>query len=226
MFVDEFKLKGISNINKINGVVSEVMLNDDNETQKLVEEEQYIISTAGVNLTDIRYLNGIDLNLTICNDIIEIYHKFGIEALRTILLKELKTVFTGKRLNYQHLSILMDIMTNTGTTTSIDRHGLNKIDRDPLAKASFEKPVDQLLTAAVFGESDKMESVSSRIMAGLVIKGGTGLCDIGLDIEMLEKSEYIEDIEHKYQKTFSGLFSDTIMSDVLKKEHVDIFIPV
>ena len=166
MFVDEFKLKGISNINKINGVVSEVMLNDDNETQKLVEEEQYIISTAGVNLTDIRYLNGVDLNLTICNDIIEIYHKFGIEALRTILLKELKTVFTGKPVNYQHLSILMDIMTNTGTTTSIDRHGLNKIDRDPLAKASFEKPVDQLLTAAVFGESDKMESVSSRIMAG------------------------------------------------------------
>jgi len=226
LFIEEFKLKGISNIKKINGVVPETILNDENETRKLVEDKQYVIYTSGINLTEIRYLNGVDLNRTICNDVIEIYKKFGIEALRSILLKELKTVFSGKFINYQHLSILTDIMTNSGGTTSIDRHGLKDVDKDPFAKASFEKPVDQLLSAAIFGETDHMESVSSRIMAGLVIKGGTGLCDIRLDIEMLEKSEYIEDIEHKYHKTFNELSSNTIMSDMLQKEDIDIFIPV
>jgi len=56
--------------------------------------------------------------------------------------------------------------------------------------------------------------------------GGTGLCDIGLDIEMLEKSEYIEDIEHKYQKTFNELIENTIQSDILEKEELEAFIPI
>ena len=64
------------------------MLSDDNESQKLVEDTQYVIYTAGVNMVDIRYLNGIDINRTICNNVIKIYENFGIEALRTILLKE------------------------------------------------------------------------------------------------------------------------------------------
>ena len=34
-----------------------------------------------------------------------------------------------------------------------------------------------------------MRSVSSRIMAGLAIKGGTGLCDLSLNVNMIENSE-------------------------------------
>jgi hypothetical protein len=226
MFVDEFKLKGISGIEKISGVVEEQLLSDDNETKKMVEDKQFVIYTAGINLTDVRYLNGIDINRTICNDVVEIYRKFGVEALRSMLLKEFKEVFSGHFINYQHLSVLVDIMINNGGMISVDRHGMNEIDKDPLAKASFEKPVDQLIQAAIYGETDNMQSVSSRIMAGLVIKGGTGLCDIGLDTEMLEKSEYIEDIEHKYHKTFNEIFENTIQSDILKKEHIEAFIPI
>ena len=117
-------------------------------------------------------------------------------------------------------------MTNNGSLTSIDRHGLNRLETDPLARASFEKTVDQLLNAAVFGEIDHMNSVSSRIMAGLVIKGGTGLCDIVLDVDLLENSEYIEDIEHKYKKTFTELSADTVIEDVINKDISDIFMPM
>nr|QBK89339.1 MAG: RNA polymerase Rpb1, domain 5 [Mimivirus LCMiAC02] len=227
MFIDKIKLKGIEGINKIESVFSERLLNYDNEDKKVVEDEQYVIYTSGINLTDICYINGIDINEVVCNDIVKVYKHFGIDAARTILLKELKTVFdtAGNTINYQHLSILVDIMTNTGLLTTIDRNGLNVLDTDVLARASFERPVDQLLNAATFNEVDKMESVSSRIMTGQVINGGTGLCNIMLDIDLLERSEYIEDIDEKYQKTFNEISSDTIMSDILSKDVTDVFIP-
>ena len=101
---------------------------------------------------------------------------------------------------------------------------MGKLDTDPLARASFEKTVDQLIQAAVFGEQDSMKSVSSRIMAGMVIRGGTGLCNVLLDSHMLENSEYVEDME-KFKKTFVDLTTNPIIGDMLEKEQPDIFMP-
>lgn len=227
IFVDNFKLKGIENITRINGVNEEAVISFDNEDEELKKEKQYVIYTAGVNLTDIRYLNGIDLNSTVCNDIMVIYETYGIDAARMALMKEFKSVFSGAgtKVNFAHLETLCDLITNTGVPTSIDRHGMNKSEIDPLARASFEKTVDQLIAAAVFGEIDHMNNVSSRIMAGLVIKGGTGLCDVILDSDLLEKSEYIEDIEQKYVKTYNEVSKSTIIEDVTSKEASDFFMP-
>jgi DNA-directed RNA polymerase II subunit RPB1 len=80
-------------------------------------------------------------------------------------------------------------MTNNGNIIAINRHGINRLDTDPLSKASFETTVDLLLNAAMFNETDHMRSVSSRIMGGLTIKGGTCLCELIMDNNMLENSE-------------------------------------
>lgn len=227
VFIDNFKLKGVDNIDKILDTSETRVVSFNNEDQALINDKEYVTVTSGVNLIDLRYVNGIDVSRTICNDVVEIYERFGIEAARAALLKEIVAVFSGSGnfVNYSHLAILIDTMTSSGTLTSIDRHGMGKLDTDPLARASFEKTVDQLIQAAVFGEQDHMKSVSSRIMAGMVVKGGTGLCNIILDTKMLENSEYIEDIETKYKKTFSELTSNPVISDVLDKEEPDIFLP-
>jgi len=224
IFIENFKLKGILGIKDVIGINEERVVSFDNEDQISENKKQYIIYTSGVNMIDLRYFNGIDLNRTTSNNIIHIYNKFGIEAVRSIILKELKTVYSSNFVNYQHLSLLIDFMTNTGRLTPINRHGLGKLDTDPLARASFEKTVDQLLTAAVFGEVDHMNSVSSRIMTGLVVKGGTGYCGVKVDNNFLENSEYIE-LEHKFKKTFRNLRANTIISDILKREIDDIFVP-
>ena len=67
-------------------------------------------------MEDIRYLNGIDLNKVYCNSIVDIYQTFGIEAARNAILREFKKVFmaNGVNVNFQHLSILVDQMTNNG----------------------------------------------------------------------------------------------------------------
>ncbi len=231
VFVESFKLKGLEGINKINDVAEEQIISYANENEDPKTNQQQVIYTAGINLVEIRYINGVDINRTICNDVVQIYEQFGIEAARMALLNEIRNVFegAGNKVNFQHISILIDIMTNNGTLTQIDRHGLNRIEIDPLARASFEKTVEQLINAAVFGEVDHMKSVSSRIMAGLVIKGGTGVCNVVLDTNMLENSEYIEDVDHKYKRTFAELTVDPVVSDVINKETTttvpDMFIP-
>jgi DNA-directed RNA polymerase II subunit RPB1 len=221
-FVDGFKLKGINNITNINNI-DEQKTNYFDNLGDLKEKQEFKIHTEGVNLTQVRYINNIDLNRTRCNDILEIYKTFGIEAARASLCHEIKNVFGSTQVS-NNLSILLDVMTNSGGLTSIDRHGLNKLDTDPLSRASFERPVDQLLNAAVFGQVDKMRSVSSRIMAGLGIKGGTGFCDILLDVEMLEKSEYTEELDSSIKK-FNELGVDNLVEDIISRDNIEMFVP-
>jgi DNA-directed RNA polymerase II subunit RPB1 len=64
-------------------------------------------------------------------------------------------------------------MTFPGYLVAVNRHGINKLDTDPLSRASFEKTPEQFQSAAVFGEIDFIRSVSSRIMTGRLINLGT-----------------------------------------------------
>jgi DNA-directed RNA polymerase beta' subunit len=66
---------------------------------------------------------------------------------------------------------------------SIDRHGINKSDRGPLAKCSFEETPDIIARAAIFGELDKVTSVSSNIMLGQEVPIGTGATEVLFDEE-------------------------------------------
>jgi DNA-directed RNA polymerase II subunit RPB1 len=83
-------------------------------------------------------------------------------------------------------------MTNTGELVSIDRHGFGRMDTDPLSKASFERTVEMLVNSAVFGEVDKLQSVSSRLIMGRAIRCGTGFPEIIVDTDLLENTEYNE----------------------------------
>ncbi len=225
MFVDEFKLKGMPYIDDVYGggkAQEERMITFENPDQVMEKKNEYVIYTKGINMEDIRNIIGIDLTRTFCNDIITTFEIFGIEAARNLIIREIISVLdnNGSSTNYQHICMFADLMTNVGTLTSIDRHGLNKLDTDPLSRASFEKTVDQLITAAIFNEVDYMKSVSSRIMAGLCIKGGTGLCNLILDKDLLENSEYTIDVGQLYKKTY-----EDITTQQHKDVDTDIFIP-
>jgi DNA-directed RNA polymerase II subunit RPB1 len=223
--IDKFKLKGIEEITDIPVIKTEKYITYDNEDKEIKSEDEYIIYTSGINLNEIRYIVGIDILNSISNDIFEVYKTFGIEIARARLIRELNDAYeiAGHYVIYSHISILAHIMTNTGILMSIDRHGMGKSDMEILGRASFEKPVEQLLTASVFNETDHLRGVSSRIMCGQVIKGGTGYCDVILDTELIEKSEYTE--ENKY-KQFKEIISDNIAADIVNRDNENIFMPM
>ena len=220
-------LKGIDNINNITQL-QERKIEFTDEGEPIVNKENIII-TDGINIDGILHIKGIDHTRVKINDIYTIYCRYGIEAARKIIIDELLYTFNeggSNSLNHAHISLLVDLMTYSGEVISIDRHGLNKIDNDPLSRASFEKTMEHFVNAALFSETDKLKSVSSRIALGRVIPGGTGAFDIILDTNMLKCSEYIEN-ETGGRTDFIPLQKEPLFEDIIKyglSDH-NFFIP-
>ena len=222
--LENITLKGIDGISDIN-MEEQRVLNFNKETGATQVEKEFVVTTSGINLERLKYMKGVNLNRVSVNDIFTIYRNYGIEATRQILMIEYFRVL-GDKLNSTHLSLLVDMMTHNGETTSIDRHGLSKLESDPFARASFEQTMDHFINAAIFNEKDTMKSVSSNVMLGKVIPGGTGSFDLMLDTNKLENSEYTSD-ETGGRITFAPLEEDSILKDVLKYgiNQANFFIP-
>ena len=148
-----------------------------------MNKPQWLIYTDGSVLLDLLNHEQVDFTKTISNDIQEIYDILGVEAARCAIINELTEVIedAGSYVNSRHIALLADIMTTRGGLMSIDRHGINRSERGPLAKCSFEETTDQLFKASIFGELDKLNGVSSNIMMGQIPKCGTGESDILID---------------------------------------------
>ena len=202
IFLKEIHIKGLPGIELV--TFEDRKIHELDASENIVEKTEYVILTKGINLNELFLLHGIDKQRTITNDIQITYRYYGIEAARQLFIKEIMKVFEmgGHSLNQHHLTIIGDLVTKNGILTSVNRYGLNKLDNDPLSKASFEQTMTELIKASIYEDKDYLRSVSSRIMTGKTIKGGTGLIDIILDIDKLQSinfdksnSNYPKDIE-------------------------------
>ena len=131
---------------------------------EVIKDKYWILETDGVNLLNVFNSIYIDYINTYSNDIIEIYECLGIEAARELLIEQITEVieYEGSYINDRHIELLVDVMTNKGVLTAINRQGINRGDIGPLAKCSFEDTTDQLIQAGIFGEEDKLNGVSSN----------------------------------------------------------------
>ena len=184
--LNDIILTGIKDIDGVFMYPDHNNIEFDKTTNDFIKKTKWIINTDGSNLEDIMVHPAVDAYKTISNDIYEVYDTLGLEAARQVLLKEITEVFTfaGSYVNARHIKLLVDIITSRGFLMSIDRHGINKSDRGPLAKCSFEETPDIIARAAIFGELDKIQSVSSNIMLGQEVPIGTGAIDVVFDEEM------------------------------------------
>ena len=184
--LNEVSLKGILGIKK-------VYMREENvaryvETSGQFEKsKEWILDTDGVNLSQVLATPGVNANLTVSNDIVEILEVLGIEAARQALLNELRAVisFDGSYVNYRHLALLCDTMCQKGFLMAITRHGINRVDRGPLMKCSFEEMVEMLVDAAMYGETDHMRGVSENVMLGQLAPIGTSTFDLVVDVDAL-----------------------------------------
>jgi len=213
IIIEDITLKGIENITNYNQAY-ERKISFNNETGDIIIDKEYVVYTNGINLDKIKLFKGVDLSRTKTNDINSVLKSYGIEAARQIIIHELVIAFGENGINHNHLSVLVDQMCYTGEIIAMDRHGLSKIDIDPIARASFEKQMEHFINAAMFNEKDNLSSVSSRIALGKVINGGTGCFDIILDTKKLENSEYTED-ETSGRITFIPLEEEPLLQDII-----------
>lgn len=188
-------IKGIENIKD-----AEIVPHKDtvfNEKGELVTNNNWKILTNGCNLMKVYGVNGIDYSRSTSNNIHEIFEVLGIEAARNILLEQF--IENNIETNYHHLSLLIDSMTYRGYLMSIDRHGINRSDIGPIARASFEETTEQLVNASMWAEMDNLNGVSANVLLGRMHKGGTGAFDVYLNEKMLGNAKELdEDIESKF----------------------------
>ncbi len=89
--------------------------------------------------------------------------------------QEISGVFRvyGIAVDYRHLSLIADYMTFEGTYKPFNRIGLES-NSSPFQKMSFETTMQFLKSATMAGETDPLLSPSSCLVAGTLVRGGTG----------------------------------------------------
>ncbi|XP_036146712.1 DNA-directed RNA polymerase III subunit RPC1 isoform X2 [Monomorium pharaonis] len=159
-------VKGLPSVNRV--VVHNENL-DKTNTYKLFVE--------GDNFREVMATRGINGEKTTSNNTIEVFKTLGIEAARTTIMLEIKSVMEnhGISIDHRHLMLLADLMTGRGEVLGITRQGLAKMKESVLNLASFEKTADHLFDAAYYGQKDIICGVSESIIMGLPVPLGTGI---------------------------------------------------
>lgn len=125
----------------------------------------------------------IDAYRCISNNIWDIYHVLGIEAVREYMIEQYLKIMEG--INTCHISLLVDKMTFTGTISSISRYTMRKEESGPFGKASFEETLDNFTKAGVFGQDETTKGVSASIICGKKSSIGTGMCELTMDMKKI-----------------------------------------
>ncbi|PLW18081.1 hypothetical protein PCANC_01801 [Puccinia coronata f. sp. avenae] len=179
-------LRGVERIQRV--FMLQHNVNYINSAGEFERKTEWVLETDGVNLKEVLCVDGVDPIRTVSNNCVEILTVLGVEAARASLLKELRNVieFDGSYVNYRHLALLCDLMTNRGSLMAITRHGINRTDTGPLMRCSFEETVEILMDAAALGEKDHCTGVAENVLLGQLAPMGTGAFDVALDLEMLK----------------------------------------
>ncbi len=149
------------------------------------EGDEWVIVTEGTNLEAVLLLDDVDHRRTISNDIHEVARVLGIEAARTVIIRELKKVLDeqGLEVDIRHIMLTADAMTWTGRVKQVGRHGVVGEKESPLAKAAFEVTIKNLVEASLRGDVDSFRGVVESIIAGKHVPIGTGYVEIMMEFE-------------------------------------------
>ena len=174
VYIKEIVIPNLYKI-QINGVenVSNIFYTKQNDGS-------WYIQTSGGHISNILSLPFVDKVKSMCNNMWDIYQTFGIEATRQFIIDEFIHVVSsdGTYINQRHVTVLVDIMTNTGCITSISRYGTTRGSFGIISKASFEESIDNFMKAGFFSEKEYIDGVSPSILCGVRSGVGTGMIDV------------------------------------------------
>ena len=141
---------------------------------------KYELLVEGGELLKIMGIPGVIGEQTTSNHIMIVEKIIGIEAARSTIISEIKSVMDnyGLSIDIRHLLLLSDLMTFKGCTLGITRYGISKMKDSVFTFASFEKTNDHLFDAAVHSRLNQIEGVSESIILGNQVGLGTGLMDV------------------------------------------------
>ncbi len=167
-------------IYKIKEKIKEVVISGVKGIEQVLvvkRDKNYVVLTAGSNLSDVMELKGVNKEKTTSNDIHEVARVLGIEAARETIIKEIKKVVESQGLDIdeRHLKLVADAMTASGEVKGVTRMGIISQKSSILARASFETPIRQFVNASIKASKDELASVIENIILNQPVPVGTGL---------------------------------------------------
>nr|PVC51949.1 DNA-directed RNA polymerase [Theileria orientalis] len=143
------------------------------------DKDEFTLHCDGTNLTRLFMLREdiVDFNVVKLNDVATVLKYYGIEAARSCIVSELNKVFSvyGITVDYRHLTLLADFMTQQGDVRTFTRYGMAK-HTSPLLQMSFESTMKFLMSASERGAYDNLKTPSGALMAGRPVHVGSSLC--------------------------------------------------
>ncbi|KAI5191302.1 DNA-directed RNA polymerase II subunit RPB1 [Nematocida minor] len=210
------------NLRKIEAAVASIMIKGLSRIKRVFineigagAEKEFILQTEGTGLQEVLSHPLVDPSRTISNDPLEMGRVLGVEAARTSILNEIRSVIEsdGSYVNFRHLSILADIMTQRGIICGITRHGTNRGESGALMRCSFEETVEILLEAGATAEVDRCKGVVESVMLGKVAEIGTGITDLLIDTKSIEIGAMaMEKYEFEEDESLEGGTPDEVLS--------------
>ncbi len=164
--------------------------------------KDFVILTAGSNLSKIREVKGINNDRVISNDLHDTAIVLGIESARALIIKEIKSVLESQALNIndRHLKLVADAMTSSGVVKGVTRMGIISDKASILARATFETPDKQFINATIQGGRDELNSVIENILLNQAIPVGTGLPGLLVEVTGPLVNEELEKEKKKKKK--------------------------
>ncbi|OIR56908.1 MAG: DNA-directed RNA polymerase II subunit RPB1 [Amphiamblys sp. WSBS2006] len=175
--LSDVALGGIPELRKIN-ISTETFFRPGAEPQK-----EWVLRTTGTNISAVSVWDEVHFESLYTNNFLDVERTLGLEAGRAALLEELRTVIEtdGSYVNHRHMMIVADIMAHNGKLAGITRHGLNRLKKSILMRATFEEMTDILFNAASSGSHDPCRGVTECVILGKIGPQGTGCFDVLLD---------------------------------------------
>ena len=148
------------------------------------QDEEWVIQTAGSNLSKVILLSGIDTTRITTNNVYEIWQTLGIEAARSALVREITNTLEeqGLEVDIRHIMLVSDLMTSKGYLQQIGRHGIAGTKTSVLARAAFEITVPTIARASMEGQVESLRGVTENVIVGSNVPVGTGMVDLYMKV--------------------------------------------
>lgn len=175
--IGEFRVLNLTGVEGIKGVdvgEEKIEYRDDNSVLKTRKINRMFAQ--GVNFHSVLSSRYVDSYHSTTNDIGETVKWLGISAGKSILYRELRTIYRANGTNPSPAIIdtLVHSMTCRGFISPINSIGMKMASASTIQQITFEKP-DQVLTdSAIFGKCEKVTETSDNILFAQPFSGGTG----------------------------------------------------
>lgn len=162
-----------------------------------ISTDMYFITTFGTNLYNVLLYDQLfDTSAISSNSIPDTYEIYGIEAARTKIINETRTIIEDSKVNIRHLFIYADERTRTGRVTSIERGGLSiREHNNILLRASYQDPIKCLTDAALSNTKSSVYGIAALQLLGGIPKIGSMYNTVVIDEEFIrEHAKSVDEI--------------------------------